>query len=46
MGCLKLAVMAVQLLDFFLRKPVLEAALVERKGLAVDAFVVERMVSS
>ena len=45
MGCLKLAVVAVQLLDFFLRKPVLEAALVERKGLAVDAFVVERMVS-
>ena len=45
MGCLKLAIVAVQLLDFFLRKPVLEAALVERKGLAVDAFVVERMVS-
>ena len=44
-GCLKLAVVTVQLLDFFLRKPVLEAALVESKGLAVDAFVVERMVS-
>ena len=43
--CLKLLVMTVQLLDFFLRKPVLEAALVESQGLAVDAFVVERMVS-
>ena len=45
MGCLKLLVVTVQLLDFFLRKPILEAALVESKGLAVDTFVVERMVS-
>lgn len=29
MGCLKLAVVTVQLLDFFLRKPVLEAAFIE-----------------
>ena len=43
--CLKLTVMMVQLLNFFLRKPVQEAALVESQGLAVDAFVVERMVS-
>lgn len=45
MGCLKLFVMMVQLLDFVFRKPVLETALVEGKGLAVDAFVVERMVT-
>ena len=37
--------MMVQLLDFFLRKPVLEAALEEGKRLGIDAFVVERMVS-
>lgn len=43
--CLKLLVVTVQFLDFFLRKPVLEAALVQGKRLAVDAFVVERIVS-
>ena len=43
--CLKLLVVTAQLLDFFRRKPVQEAALEESKGLAVDAFVVERMVS-
>lgn len=42
---LKLFVVTAQLLDFFLRKPVLEASLVQSQGLAVDAFVVERMVS-
>ena len=45
MRCLKLTVMMVQLLDFFLRKPVLEAALEEGKRLGIDAFVVERMIS-
>ena len=37
--------MMVQLLDFFLRKPVLEAVLEKGKRLGIDAFVVERMVS-
>ena len=45
MGGLKLAVVTVQLHDFFFRKPILEAALVKGKGLAVDAFVWERMVA-
>ena len=45
MRCLKLTVMTVQLLNLFFREPVLEAALVQSQGLAVDAFVVERMVS-
>jgi len=35
----------VQRLYFFFRKPVLETALVEGEGLAVDAFVVERMAA-
>ena len=44
-GGLKLAVVTVQLHDLFFRKPILEAALVKGKGLTVDAFVWERMVS-
>ena len=43
--CLELTVVTVQLLYLFLREPVLEAAPVEGKGLGIDAFVVERMVS-
>ena len=42
---LKLLVVTVQLLDFLLGEPVLEAAPVQGKRLAVDAVVVERMVS-
>ena len=45
MGGLKLLVVTVQLLDFFFRKPILEAAGVEGESLGVDAFVVERMLS-
>lgn len=44
-GGLKLAVVTVQLHDLFFREPILEAALVKGKGLTVDAFVRERMVS-
>ena len=45
MGCLKLTVVMVKLLDLLLGEPVLEAAPVQGKRLAVDAVVVEWMVS-
>ena len=44
-GCLKLAVVLVELLYLSLGKPVLIAALVEQVSLGVDALVVEGMLS-